>query len=427
MRAGHGRGNHTDAPPRPFTILREQWDLLRLPRRADGDGVPLGDWSRAGQRWSEVLGTLDRLRASASVTTLHRTRQALRVAHYVVPLAPFGLRTIQRVRGIMRTDGVRPRVRIIANPFSGSLQVPGAVEDLQGVLGRLAAAGLPAELCLTERPGHATELAREAVRAGTEVVVAAGGDGTVNDVIQALAGHTTALGVLPLGTVNVWAREVGIPMDPWLAADVLVTGVRRRVDLGRAGVRYFLLMAGIGFDAEVTRRVEAGRLKRFGLKMFGFFLAVGTLAFTERPVRISIRREGQRRATSALMMIIGNTRLYGGALTFTPRAVADDGWLDVAIMGGGGLLYRVGVFVRALLRRPVRGPRVRYQRVRSIRVESDPPLPVQVDGELIGRLPMTFSVAPQALTVIVPRATPTAIFQREPISSAVLPPQAERV
>lgn len=416
MRTGNRQDDNATVKVGPRTFLRQHWTSLRLAwGRPPAERTFLDEWARAGRRWATFVSTVDRLRAAAGNTTLHRTRQALRVAHYVVPLAPIGLRTIQRVRGIIRPDGASARVRIIANPYSGALQVPGAMDDLRAVLARLSAAGLPAELCLTERPGHATDLAREAVRAGMDIVAAAGGDGTVNDVIQALAGSTTALGVIPLGTVNVWAREVGIPMDPWLAADVLVRGVRRTVDLGRAGPRYFLMMAGIGFDAEVARRVEAGRLKRFGLKMLGFFLAVGALALTERPARILIRREGQRRATSALMIIIGNTRLYGGALTFTPQAIADDSWLDVAIVGGGGILYRAGIILRALLRRPVRGPRVRYTRVRSIRVESEPPLPVQVDGELIGKLPMTFGIEPQALTVVVPRSAPSPVFQREPL------------
>jgi diacylglycerol kinase family enzyme len=114
----------------------------------------------------------------------------------------------------------------------------------------------------------------------------------------------------------------------------------------------------------------------------------------------------------SLMVIIGNTRLYGAAFSFTGRAVADDGLLDVVIVGGGGPLYRAGVLGRALLRRRSLGPRVKYSRCRSIRLESDVPLPVQVDGEVIGMLPLTFSVAPLALTVIVPSHAPPALFSR---------------
>jgi YegS/Rv2252/BmrU family lipid kinase len=342
----------------------------------------------------------------------------MRVAFFVLPLAPIRKRTMQRMRltGVRLSRNVAPRARVIANPFSGTTIVPGVLEELRETVQWLTEHGLPTELCLTERPGHATELAREAVRAGMDMVIAGGGDGTINDVIQALAGHTTALGVLPLGSANVWAHEMGIPRTPIGAAEVLLRGARRRVDLGKAGNRYFLLMAGIGFDAEVARRVDAGTMKRLGLKMLDYAAVAGFLTLTQRPARITIRQEGKRRQMHSLMVIIGNTRLYGSALTFTGRAVADDGLLDVVVMGGGGLLYRAGVLLRAILRRRSLGPRVKYSRCRSIRLESDVPLPVQVDGEVIGLLPLTFSVAPLALTVIVSPSAPPDLFSRDALA-----------
>ena len=172
------------------------------------------------------------------------------------------------------TPRVAARARIIVNPASGSA-TEATLRELRETARWLTEHGLPSELRLTRGPGHATELAREATGAGLEMVVAAGGDGTVNDVIQALAGHTTALGVLPVGTVNVWAREMGISLTATEARETLLHGVRRRVDLGRAGQRYFLMMAGIGFDAEVARRVERGPLKRIGLKLAGLYRGGG--------------------------------------------------------------------------------------------------------------------------------------------------------
>ena len=368
--------------------------------------------SMTGLRVIEWRERLRRPLALTNPTTLRRMSAAARLAYYVLP-AP-----TRRVRNQSDSeeDEDRPRARIIANPRSGGLRLPLALNQLNQVAAALTEAGLPVEVCLTKRPGHARKLAREAVRAGMEMVVAAGGDGTVNDVIQELAGHDTALGVLPLGTVNVWARETGIPLSLPDAARVLLYGARRRVDLGRAGTRYFLMMAGIGFDAEVARRVEQSLLKRIGLKLLDYLTTVGVLGVTQKPVRVRIRRDGRGRELSALMVVIGNTRLYGGALTFTRHAVADDGWLDVVVVGGGGLVYRLGILRNALLRRPRRGPRVRYHQARSIRVEADEPLPVQVDGEVVGTLPMSFSVAPLALTVIVPPDTHDELFSRPPLA-----------
>ncbi|MGZ3601493.1 MAG: diacylglycerol/lipid kinase family protein, partial [Ktedonobacterales bacterium] len=349
------------------------------------------------------------------------------LANFVLPvpvLDPRGLARRRARRATRRESPVAPRVRIIVNPASGTAQQIG-LEELEDVVDWLEEQGIPAELCPTERSGHAAELAREAVKAGMDMVVAAGGDGTVNDIIQALAGHTTALGVLPMGTVNVWAREMNIPLNTVDAREVLLHGVRRRVDLGRAGTRYFLMMSGIGFDAEVARRVELKRswLKRLGLKLLNYLATAGILSVTHPSTRIWMRSDAKRSSVNALMVLIGNTRLYGGALTFTNKALADDGMLDVVVISSGGVLYRLGVLARAALRRPSLGPRVRYLRARSLRLESAMRVPVQVDGEVIGTLPMTFTVMPSALTVVVPKDAPAALFVHEPLTTPPLKAQ----
>jgi diacylglycerol kinase (ATP) len=393
-----------DAWRETWRELRATWERPRTQRVA-----------RTGALALRALSWRERIRSyvTASRASLTRARTTFRLAYFVVPaMAP--VRSIRR-GAAPALPPVAPRARIIVNPTSGSVRGVWGPRDLDEVAAWLGERGLPTEVCRTEYAGHATQLAHEAVRAGMEMVVAAGGDGTVNDVIQALAGRTTALGVLPLGTVNVWAREMGIPLGLAQAREVLLSGVRRRVDLGRAGSRYFLLMAGIGFDAEVARRVETSWLKRAGLKLLDYAATVGILGMTHQPTRVWLRYDGKRRGTSALMILIGNTRLYAGALTFAKRAVADDGLLDVVIVGGGGLIARMGVLARALLRRASLGPRVRYAQCRVIRIESNQPLPVQVDGEVIGTLPMTFSVAPGGLRVVVPADAPATLFRHDPL------------
>jgi YegS/Rv2252/BmrU family lipid kinase len=249
-----------------------------------------------------------------------------------------------------------------------------------------------------------------------DMVVAAGGDGTISEVMQALVGQRTTLGVLPLGTVNVWARETGIPLRLDQAREVLLNGTRRRVDVGRANDRYFLLMAGVGFDAEVARRVEDSALTQIGLKIVDYFATTGWLAVTHQPARVNILYDHSKRRTfNAMMIIIGNTRLYGGVMTFAKHAVADDGVFDVVTMEAGGLGYRLSVLARALFRRAKLGPKARTIQCHTVHIESTPPLPVQVDGDVIGRLPMTFSIVPSSLSVIVPSNTPEDIFRRPPV------------
>ncbi len=374
----------------------------------------VGAWAWRGVRWRQRI----RARLLLMQRSWERIVPALRIPFYAVshPLP----RTLDAAQLDLReyTPRVAPRARIIANPASGGAQSDTALRELAETARWLTERGVPTELRLTRRVGHATELAREAASAGYDQVIAAGGDGTVNDVIQALAGYRTALGVLPMGTVNVWAREMGIGLNASEARETLLNGVRRRVDLGRAGQRYFLMMAGVGFDAEVARRVEQGRLKRFGLKLLEYLATVGLLSLTRPSDTVRITVGSRRRREQALMVIIGNTRLYGGAMTFTRGAIADDGALDVVVIGSGGILHRVNVLGRAFLRLPNTGPHVRYERTQSLRVESKRSVPVQVDGEVIGYLPMTFSVAPQALSVIVPRDTPAGLFSHAPESVA---------
>jgi YegS/Rv2252/BmrU family lipid kinase len=381
----------------------ERWNDPKA-RRA----VRAGAWTVRALKWRERL-----VAYTANAQALRaRAQESLGMLFSVAPFAqgtaPSGASTEDQ----NWTPPVPARARIVANPVSGSMRGADGLNELRETAIWLTEHGLPTEVTTTVRVGHAVELTREAVAAGREMVIAAGGDGTLNDVIQGLAGSTTALGVLPMGTVNVWAREIGIPLGASEAREVLLHGVRRQVDLGRAGPRYFLMMAGVGFDAEVVKRVERNWLRRVGLKMLDYIATAGSLGLTQRPAKLTLRMPGQRRKMNALMVVIGNTRLYGGAMQFTRRAVADDGLLDVVVIGGGGWARRAEVFLRAFLRHPSLGPDARYERARSVRLESTPPLPVQVDGDIIGSLPMTFSVAPGALWVIVPRSAPEQLFSR---------------
>lgn len=399
-----------------------------------------GGWREHVTRWSRLLTRLSGqrtrtvMRASQITITAVRWRQRanairtewrafavriqtpLRMAYYVLPTVLTG-RRVRRAGAVVLPAAAQ--ARIIVNPTSGNVHGDFGLDELAETAEWLTENGIPTEMCETQFAGHAEILAREAAQAGMPLVIAAGGDGTVNSVVQGLVGTNTALGVLPMGTVNVWAREVGIPLNALLARDVLLDGVRRRVDVGRAGMRYFLLMAGIGFDAEIARRVEKSALKRRGLKVIDYLATTAQLSFTHRPTKVWMRTDGKRRSINALMILIGNTRLYGGAFTFAKQAVADDGWLDLVIIAHRGLLYRAGVFIRALLSRTTLGPHVRYLRCRTVRFEANVPLPVHVDGEVIGTLPMTFSVAPRALTVLVPRDTHAPVFSHLPLTDEV--------
>jgi diacylglycerol kinase (ATP) len=297
---------------------------------------------------------------------------------------------------------------IIANPTSGSYFLH--VRQIEELVAFLRSAGWRIELRLTKAAGDARHIAREAVEEQIDIVVAAGGDGTINEVIQELVGSETALGVLPLGTVNVWAREMHIPLDIAGARDVLVHGKTRKIDVGKVNDRYFLLMVGIGFDAEVTHAVEKKPMKRLGVVGYlltGFWVSLGydsfaaTLKFASREVK-----------TRAVQIVIGNTQLYGGAVKFTWQARCDDGLLDICIVHKRSKLRRLLVLLDFLLHQERRRQWVNYETGDHIEIDTSKPIAMQVDGDPLGHTPAVFTIVPHGLKVIVPQQTPEGLFSQ---------------
>ena len=291
------------------------------------------------------------------------------------------------------------KATLIANPMAGKMTSRDHVTE---VIKILEARGWSVRADRSDGPGDATRIAREAADRGDDMVVVAGGDGTVNEVIQSLAGSPTALGFLPYGTVNVWAREIGLPLVPSDAALSLVNGRIEILDLGLANDRYFLLMAGIGFDGEVVRRArKLERYKhRFGILPYAAMAATATVLY--RGVDVELRYDGVIRRVQALMLVLGNTRLYGGRYHFTPDAVATDGLLDLCIVKGHGPLALVRQSLPILIAGSTVFSDVETFRVSELTVRGNVPAPLQLDGELMGSTPTHFTVAPRAIRVVVP-------------------------
>ncbi len=283
---------------------------------------------------------------------------------------------------------------IIGNPNSGRAGSKGYLERCAKIL---RSGGLEVEVLNTERPDHATELAS---LAGDRLVVAAGGDGTINEIINGL-GKGATLGILPLGTANVLARELELPLDAERACERILRGERVRIDLGvatnREGVeRRFACMAGIGFDAHVVRAVTP-RLKRY-LRSLAFALtAFKVLAKEDLPWVQVIHGDTTHLTRFA---IVANAHHYGGDFRVSRSAVLTSGELEVVIVGHVSVLLRPDILGRILARRPLN----RFLRsftareLRACAPEAD--VPVQIDGEVWGHLPMSFRVEPRAIEVV---------------------------
>jgi len=238
-------------------------------------------------------------------------------------------------------------------------------------------------------------------------VLVAGGDGTLNEVIQGLVGSATAVGVVPIGTVNVWARELALPRDPVEAVREQVLGQVRRIDLGRANGRYFLLMAGLGFDAEAVHAVEGEPKRLFGPIAFFVVGLLAALRTSGTPLRV--RADGTSFETTAALVTIGNTRLWAGAVQITHHATAVDGLLDVCFFPGRSLWRKMWHLGLVLIGQHDDDPEVTYMQVRELLIVGRWPMPLQVDGEPFGTTPARVEIVPEAIRALVGNGTAPVI------------------
>lgn len=294
---------------------------------------------------------------------------------------------------------------VIANPISGR----GAGERLiPRVVQLLREHGVNFDLARTERPWHAAELARQAVRSGYRLVVALGGDGTSNEVLNGLmeareAGEgEAAMGVLCVGTGNDFAYGVGIPQSLEEGCAVIARRRIRRVDVGLArGFRYFGNGIGIGFDAAVN--VAASRLRRLRGFLVYLLAVLRTLLFYYHAPRTRIELDDRTIELPALMISVMNGRRMGGGFLMTPDARPDDGLFDLCIGGKMSRLAMLSFVPRFIKGTQVGDPRVTMARSRRVRVSiEEPGLAVHADGETLALAvrEMDLEIVPQALPVV---------------------------
>lgn len=279
--------------------------------------------------------------------------------------------------------------------------------DEAAAIAVLRAAGYDPAVLKTTGPNQATELARQAVAERASLVIACGGDGTFNEVLNGLAGTDVPLGFVPLGTTNIWRRETRLPKDAVAAVQAAARGQRARIDLGRMNDRYFALMCGVGYDAYVTERVAYTLKRRYGPLAYIFEAARAVATFQSAPTVLDV--DGRPWEGDLLQLVISNTRNYGGFLHFARRARADDGLLEMRVLTGRGGMAKARAVGQFLYNSVPWAPP--GERVSSVRIEA-PGIPVQLDGESAGPTPAEITVVAQALTVVVPHGPLPRIFSR---------------
>ena len=292
-----------------------------------------------------------------------------------------------------------PRFCVIYNSAARGGRIHARLRELNPLLEDAA-------LRPTAQPGHGAELAEQAANEGFETVVAAGGDGTLNEVLNGLmrvpADARPALGVLPLGTANVYARELGLPWPVDAAWRVIAAGRERRVDVGVARTkdgeqRYFAQLAGAGFDAMAIAALDMRLKKRINWLSY---VISGFRTVARGLPRLTVTAGGRR--CEGCFIFIGNGRFYGGSYRMFPEARLDDGMLEVCVFKGGRVSDVLRYLPRVLAGSHPKLPDVCCFRAEQVRVESPQPAPTELDGELWKDCPADFSVEAGALRVLAP-------------------------
>ena len=286
-----------------------------------------------------------------------------------------------------------PETIVILNPTAGS---PEHVRSWQERVESLAG---DCPVRVTSHPGEAEELAQRAIDEGFTRIVAAGGDGTVNQVANGLADRKAALGVLPMGSVNVFAMELGLPLYNLRRCwDIIEDTNIRQIDLPIANGRYFVQLAGVGLDAQVVKETSLAFKRSFG--PLSYLISAAQIA-ARQPPKLFIESE-ETSVEEGSFVLVGNGRLYGGPFPFFKHAIVDDGLFDVVVFKRLGYLEIVKYLQDVVFSSEIKVPEIEYFQTRQLRITSEQDVPLELDGELAGNCPVEFRIRGKALRVLTP-------------------------
>jgi diacylglycerol kinase (ATP) len=286
-------------------------------------------------------------------------------------------------------------ILLLVNPTAGGGRSRGvSLAAAQAI----RALGHDLDVVLTSARGEVERLAREAAGRGLTRVLVCGGDGTVHEGVNGLAGTDTALGILPGGRGNDLAATLGVPLDPIAAARYLIETPTRRIDLGVVNGRRFGTTAGIGFDADVATRTNRGAWRRAGRFAYVGGILASLVAF--RAPHLRIRAGDARRDGRYMMCAVSNTGRYGGGVLIAPAASPDDGILDLCLIRHASRLRLLRILPAAYRGEHVRAAEVEMLRAVEVEVSADRELPIIADGEAAGTTPARISVERSGLLVV---------------------------
>ena len=311
------------------------------------------------------------------------------------------------------------RTLLIYNPTAGPWDMTRILKRLAEDLG---ANGWQLALVETHKSGDAMWLSRQAARAGLDLVLVAGGDGTINEAANGLVGSNTILGIVPVGTGNILAHQMHMPIlspvPPYQVSEVADSLLRSRVQRVDAGVingRYFVCWAGAGLDAEIAAQLEPRTRYAKRLRTLPYIIAAFSVASWFKGFRTRVSVEGRAFNTRALLIVASNIQLYAAFFTIARHAYIDDGMLDIFVFKGLGLGYVLRHFLHMLFgQRHLNDPAVSQVLARRIQLETAPRVAVHLDGDPFGETPAIIGLEAGVLRFLTPPQAPGDLFCKAP-------------
>lgn len=284
---------------------------------------------------------------------------------------------------------------LIINPAARSGK---SKESLPKIKSFFKRKGLKLEVQKTKKKTDGKNLAKKAAKSGAKVVIAAGGDGTINEVVNGIAGTSSSLGIIPLGTANVFAMELNIPEDTIMACKHIIGREAKTIDIGNVNGHYFISWAGIGLHSHMIKDTEKAPRLKMALGALAYPITGLKTFFTYTPSRMSVNVDSKH--YHGYFVLVGNIKYYGGKFKVLPAASSNDGLLDVCIFKKRSMLDNFKYTIAASIGKHIAYEDVDYLQAKKLTIDSFNPALIHADAELISRTPARITVKKKYLKLI---------------------------
>lgn len=285
----------------------------------------------------------------------------------------------------------------IVNPIAGKGKGKTVAKQIEGYMKEIA---VPYEIRFTTRSREAENLALVASMEGYKKIVAVGGDGTVYEVVNGIIGRDITLGIVPSGTGNDFARSLGVGKSIETALDTVVYGRERLVDCGKANNRYFVNVAGIGFDTDILK--EAEKIKKYFSGPWAYLAGVFKTLIHYKYKKIHMTIDSEQYQKEILLVAFANGNYYGGGMKIAPDADMEDGYFDICVIHKIPKLKVLRLFPTIFAGKHIEVEEVSIYRGKKVELYGDSPMPINLDGDLVGTTPLTIEIVPKSLKLMSP-------------------------